>query len=586
MTMRILLAFGRTYPERTALMLISLFLAGLAEGVGLTTLLPLLSVALGDETHSEFSLEVIAILQMFGLEPTVMTMITVMVLGMIVSSALVLLGNRQVGYTVAHVATDLRVALIRALLGSRWEYYLRQPTGALANSVATEAFRASTAYEHAANALALFIQAMVYVVIALFVSWQAAVLSLILGVFLLLALQKLVKTSRHAGKSQTRLMRELLAHLTDTLGSVKPLKAMAREDIADSLLRHRADELNHAMEREVMSREALRALQGPMLATLAAGGLYAGLVVLKLPLSSVMVLIFLVVRILSLLHKAQQRYQRVASQESAYWALQKAIETAQADAEPGGGNRAPSLQDAIVFEHVSFSYGDRPILDGLDLTIPVGAFTSLVGPSGAGKTTLLDLLCVLLAPQSGSIRVDGVPLEELDRQRWRRLIGYVPQETLLLHDSILANVTLGDPALTVADAERALRQAGAWEFVERSPEGMQTVVGERGGKLSGGQRQRIVIARALAHRPRLLILDEATSALDPESEEAICRTMKQLTPEITVIAVSHRPALIEVADQVWRLQEGRLVRIKGPRETCRRFGERAPIGPEGGAPTA
>ncbi|MFD1693077.1 ABC transporter transmembrane domain-containing protein [Azotobacter chroococcum] len=114
---------------------------------------------------------------MFGLEPTVVTMITVMVLGMIVSSALVLLGNRQVGYTVAHVATDLRVALIRALLGSRWEYYLRQPTGALANSVATEAFRASTAYEHAANALALFIQAMVYVVIALFVSWQAAVLS-------------------------------------------------------------------------------------------------------------------------------------------------------------------------------------------------------------------------------------------------------------------------------------------------------------------------------------------------------------------------------------------------------------------------
>ncbi|TBW06926.1 ABC transporter ATP-binding protein [Azotobacter chroococcum subsp. isscasi] len=586
MTMRILLAFGRTYPARTALMLISLFLAGLAEGVGLTTLLPLLSVALGDETHSEFSLEVIAILQMFGLEPTVVTMITVMVLGMVVSSALVLLGNRQVGYTVAHVATDLRVALIRALLGSRWEYYLRQPTGALANSVATEAFRASTAYEHAANALALFIQAMVYVVIALFVSWQAAVLSLVLGVFLLLALQKLVKTSRHAGKSQTRLMRELLAHLTDTLGSVKPLKAMAREDIADSLLRHRADQLNEAMEHEVMSREALRALQGPMLAILAAGGLYVGLVVLKLPLSSVMVLIFLVVRILSLLHKAQQRHQRVASQESAYWALQKAIETAQADAEPGGGQRIPSLQDAIVFERVSFSYGDRPILDGVDLRIPVGAFTSLVGPSGAGKTTLLDLLCVLLAPQSGSIRVDGVPLEELDRQRWRRLIGYVPQETLLLHDSILANVTLGDPALTVADAERALRQAGAWEFVEKSPEGMQTVVGERGGKLSGGQRQRIVIARALAHRPRLLILDEATSALDPESEEAICRTMKQLTPEITVIAVSHRPALIEVADHVWRVHEGRLVRIKGPRETYRRFGERTPIGPEGSAPTA
>ncbi|WP_349616329.1 ABC transporter ATP-binding protein [Azotobacter salinestris] len=584
--MRILLAFGRSYPARTLLMLVSLLLAGLAEGIGLTTLLPLLSVALGDETHSAFSLEVIALLHRLGLEPTVMTMLSVMVLGMVLSSALVLLGNRQVGYTVAHVATDLRLELIRALLGSRWEYYLRQPTGALANAVATEAYRASTGYEHAANTLALVIQAMVYVVVALFVSWQAAVLSLVLGVFLLLVLQRLVKTSRRAGKSQTRLMRELLAHLTDTLGSVKPLKAMAREDIADSLLRREADELNRAMEREVMSRETLRALQGPMLAILAAGGLYVGLVVWKLPLSSVMVLIFLVVRILSLLHKAQQRYHRMVAQESAYWALREAIDTALADAEPGGGKRVPSLQDEIVFERVSFGYGERPILDAVDLTIPVGTFTSLVGPSGAGKTTLLDLLCVLLTPQSGRILIDGVPLEALDRRRWRRLIGYVPQETLLLHDSILANVTLGDPALTAADAERALRQAGAWEFVERTAHGLQTIVGERGGKLSGGQRQRIVIARALAHRPRLLILDEATSALDPEAEEAICRTMKQLTPEITVIAVSHRPALINVADQVWRLQEGRLVRIKGPREEYWRFGERAPVGPDGNAPTA
>ncbi len=577
--MRILFAFGRAYPARTLLMLASLFLAGLAEGLGLTTLLPLLSVALGDQTHSEFSLQVIAALHGIGLEPTVMTMLAVMVLGMVASSGLVLLGNRQVGFTVAHVATDLRIALIRALLGSRWEYYLRQPTGALANAVATEAFRASTGYEHAANTLALGIQAMVYVIVALFVSWQAAALSLVLGAVLLLALQKLVKTSRRAGKSQTRLMRELLAQLTDTLGSVKPLKAMAREDIADALLRRQADELNRAMEREVMSRETLRALQGPMLAVLASGGLYAGLVVLELPLSSVMVLIFLVVRILSLLHKAQQRYHRMAAQESAYWALRESIDSALADAEPAGGRRIPSLREAILFERVSFDYGDRQILDGVDLRIPVGSFTSLVGPSGAGKTTLLDLLCMLLAPRSGRIEVDGTPLEELDRQRWRRLIGYVPQETLLLHDSILANVTLGDPALTVVDAEHALRQAGAWAFVEQAPQGLSTVVGERGGKLSGGQRQRIVIARALAHRPRLLVLDEATSALDPEAELAICRTLRSLTPEITVIAVSHRSALIDVADQVYRLSDGRLSCIKGGHAV-------APARPGSGMPSA
>jgi ATP-binding cassette subfamily C protein len=144
------------------------------------------------------------------------------------------------------------------------------------------------------------------------------------------------------------------------------------------------------------------------------------------------------------------------------------------------------------------------------------------------------------------------------------MIGYVTQETLLLHDSILANVTLGEPALTAADAERALRQAGAWEFVERLPEGMLSVVGERGGKLSGGQRQRIVIARALAHHPRLLILDEATSALDPEAEREICDSLKALTPEITIIAVSHRPRLIEIADEVVQVKDGMITRLTNP----------------------
>tara|TARA_B110000881_G_C18370878_1_gene411146 strand:- start:193 stop:648 length:456 start_codon:yes stop_codon:yes gene_type:complete len=136
------------------------------------------------------------------------------------------------------------------------------------------------------------------------------------------------------------------------------------------------------------------------------------------------------------------------------------------------------------------------------------------------------------------------------------MIGYVPQDTILLHDSILHNVTLGDPKLSISDAEQALRAADAWEFVSGLPEGLSTMVGERGGKLSGGQRQRIVIARALVNRPRLLILDEATSALDRESEDAICKTLGGLKGQLTILAISHNRAMVQAADYVYRMTDG------------------------------
>ncbi len=165
----------------------------------------------------------------------------------------------------------------------------------------------------------------------------------------------------------------------------------------------------------------------------------------------------------------------------------------------------------------------------------------------------------LLQPESGQIWIDDTRLDELDPKQWRRMIGYVPQENLLLHDTVLNNVTLGDKDLSEADAERALHEAGAWDFVSAMNAGMRTMVGERGAKLSGGQRQRIMIARALVHRPRLLILDEATSALDPESERAIARSLASLRGELTILAISHQPALVKSADVVYRLEQGSAV---------------------------
>ena len=141
------------------------------------------------------------------------------------------------------------------------------------------------------------------------------------------------------------------------------------------------------------------------------------------------------------------------------------------------------------------------------------------------------------------------------------MIGYVPQDTILLHDSILINVTLGEPSLTIEDVEYALKSAGAWAFVNNMADGVHTAVGERGAKLSGGQRQRIAIARALIHRPQLLILDEATSALDPKSEAEICQTLKELSGCLTILAISHQTALVDVADRVFQIADGDVVQL-------------------------
>jgi ATP-binding cassette subfamily C protein len=352
-------------------------------------------------------------------------------------------------------------------------------------------------------------------------------------------------------------MKSLLNRLVDTLQSVKLLKAMAREELADSVLASKTNRLNRMVQRSVSSGAALETAQDTINMIVTAVIIYVLLVHWQLSLAEVMVLVVLMKRLLQSLGKIQRSYQNMVSSESAFWSIQDAIQLAQRERELLQGSRVPTLKHAIRLDNVRFVYGKKPVFRNFSLTIPAGSFMALIGPSGVGKTTIIDLIMGLLRPQEGQVLIDNVPLEQLDLKRWRRLIGYVPQENLLLHDSVLNNVTLGDASLTKDDAEYALRAAEAWEFVAKLERGMYSTVGERGAKLSGGQRQRIMIARALAHRPQILILDEPTSALDRDSAAAICKTLRALrNNQLTILAISHQSDLVKAADQVVRLQEG------------------------------
>ena len=565
--MGLMLNFFRAYPSQTALMLLALLLSGLAEGIGLSALLPLINIALGSEaagllpdasqSQNEFEQMVLDGLAYVGIAPTLGNMLSILLFGVAVKSIFLLLAQRQVGYTAAQVGTDLRLEMLRAVLRSKWEYFLHQPVGKLTNALATEAQRSSTAFVNGATAITFLIQAIVYGGVAFALSWRASLAAIVAGALVIGLSHFLVRITRRAGKRQTRLMNSLMANLTDTLQSVKPLKAMAREHLADQVLAYDTNRLNKALRRQVLSGAVLDSAQELMFTGFICLGIYVAIEKFAIDLPMVMVLVVALGRAFSFFGKVQKQYQKLAQGESAYWSLMEAIEAANKAEEQQDGGTAPRFEQGISFQGITFYYDERhPVFKDLNLEIKSGALTTLVGPSGSGKTTIIDLSIGLLQPQHGSVQLDGVPLTAINIMQWRNMIGYVPQDTVLLHDTILHNITLGDPQLDLADAQDALRAAGAWDFVAKMPMGVDTVVGERGGKLSGGQRQRIVIARALVNKPRLLILDEATSALDPESEEAVRQTMETLKGQLTILAISHNRALVQAADYVYQMDNG------------------------------
>lgn len=227
-----------------------------------------------------------------------------------------------------------------------------------------------------------------------------------------------------------------------------------------------------------------------------------------------------------------------------------------------------AIEGHVVFENVSFRYSSagRPQLDGVSLHAKPGELVAIVGPSGSGKTTLMAMLMRFYDPVQGSVRLDGRDLRELRQGSLRRSIGVVLQDPLLFNDTVHNNIAYGRPEATPDEVVEAARLANAHEFIERLPEGYQTIVGERGSRLSVGERQRITIARALLKSAKLIVLDEATSSLDAESEALVQEALEHLTKGRTTFVIAHRLATVVGADQILVLKEGRITESGRHRE--------------------
>ncbi|MEZ5813477.1 MAG: ABC transporter ATP-binding protein [Alphaproteobacteria bacterium] len=557
-TADLLLYFFRAYPRQSISVIVALILAGLAETLGIGALLPLITMVIGgaDAEPNALTQVVDTLYVSLGIEPSIVSLLALIVFAITLKACIFFQAMRYVSYVAADVARDLRMQLINALMRARWSYFSTLPVGMISNTISMEAQRAGHCYMLAGRTMAAGVQALVYVCAAFVVSWQVSVLAVVMGGLIAFLVKRFMGMARQAGKDTTETNNIMLSRLNESLSGVKPLKAMGQESRYIAQLEKDTGLVMAAQRKQALSSLLLQIVYEPLAVFILACGLFYVLTFTHTPAGSVFLLAFLFYRLMTNTQLLQSFYQNMINSESAVWQLKKEIQKAGAFEEcaPEGGK--PKLEEVISIDNIDIAYGEnKPVLNKFSARIPAKAFTVIFGPSGVGKTTLLDAILKLTPLNGGKITVDGIDLEEIDTRLWRHAVGYVPQETFLFHDSVMQNITLGDGAYSEADVKAALEQAEAWGFVEKLPEGLQTIVGERGGRLSGGQRQRIALARALIRKPDLLVLDEATTGLDHDSERLVLETIKGLSNRITVISISHNPKILEYSDHVIRLDE-------------------------------
>ena len=557
-------AFLRLYPYKLTAAVLFLLVSGLFEGVGIAALLPLLDLLTGSiEQAGQVTKFFAQGLETVGLPLTTGTLVLVVIGAISLKAAFVLSSNVFVGHTVAEIASDFRMRLIRGILSVRWSFFTAEPTGKLTNSLVTETLQSSIAARGLIEIASVGIQTMIYLSLALVLSWQLTLAGIVAGLLIAALLHVFITMSRREGGNQAELMRTYTTSIVEWLHGMKPLKAMGMEQRVSPFLQRETYNLLNVQRRLVIANSALANLQEPIAAVFIGVGLIAAIEFLDVATNTLLVMAVIAVRAVGRIGAVQKAIRKFATSEAFYYAYRSNLDTIERQAEaldrPRDGTelRPAEFASSIVFDHVNYAYEGRKVLDDFCLKLEAGKLTAIVGASGTGKSTMLDMLALLIKPDSGRILVDGVDLQHFAARDWRRLIGYVPQETLLFHGTIRENLTLGDPTVQQADIEHAVRAAGAWDFIAALPEGLDAMAGERGLKLSGGERQRLAIARALIHRPRLLLLDEATSALDAETEQAVCASLAELAAETTVVAISHRPAIESYAHRVYRVRGGK-----------------------------
>ncbi len=401
------------------------------------------------------------------------------------------------------------------------------------------------------------------VAVMFYLNWRFTLIALSVAPMLFAIVYSYTRRIKKASRAVRKKEGEITSVVEEVLSSIRVVKAFAREDYEVKRLQEQSLE---GVEVALRAR-GLKAKLTPIVNLIVATGTclvlwFGARLVLNGSLSAGEMVVFILY--LGKMYKPMQELSKMTDTYSkaavGYEQIREVVETDNEIKDSRHAVRAPRFKGDIEFDLVSFSYTeDTPILKDVSFKIKAGEVAALVGPTGAGKTSVISLVARFYDPTSGVVKIDGTDIKRFRQKSLRQQISFVLQETMLFHAPVWQNIAYGKPDASRQEIIRAAELANASEFIDKLPEGYDTILGERGMTLSGGQRQRIAIARAVIRNTPILILDEPTSGLDAASEKLVFEALDKLMQNRTVIVIAHRLSTIRRADNIFVIQDGSIV---------------------------